>query len=47
MMLVWRCASTARLYVQTANVGDSSCALGRVGEPSALEKKDAARQGVH
>jgi protein phosphatase len=28
-MLVWRCASTGRLYVQTANVGDSSCALGR------------------
>ena len=33
----------ARLYVQTANVGDSSCALGRVGESSAAEKKHAAR----
>lgn len=30
-MLTWRCQSTGRLYAQTANVGDSSCALGRIG----------------
>jgi protein phosphatase len=31
LMLTWRCPSTGRLYVQTANVGDSNCALGRPG----------------
>jgi protein phosphatase len=31
VMLTWRCPANGKLFAQTANVGDSSCALGKIG----------------